>query len=143
MARRRWKQKHMTPASVYTPGGHDGPVTITRPDGTTETVPAKQPAAQKPPKRRRGPDRDPLLGKVEPYRPGPDRGFIPRNQRNAQRDERGRLVSDLNWRDECRSVDVVTRDEHPKPTRKQAEQARPTIAGLCPTCFLTHTGECF
>ena len=38
----------------------------------------------------------------QPYVPGPDRGFVPRNQRNATRDERGRLVNPDDWRTECR-----------------------------------------
>lgn len=38
--RGRWQQKRMTRANRYSPGGQNGPVTITRADGTTEVRPA-------------------------------------------------------------------------------------------------------
>lgn len=44
------------------------------------------------------------LDQVEPYTPGPDRGFIPRNQRTARRDEAGRLVNTEDVHDELRRL---------------------------------------
>lgn len=43
-----------------------------------------------------------VLGSTKPVQAPEyeDTGFIPRNQRTAQRDEKGRLVNQLDWRDE-------------------------------------------
>ena len=51
--------------------------------------------------RRRGFD---VLDEVEPYVPGPDRGFVPRNQRNARTDDQGRLVNTEDVHDELRRL---------------------------------------
>lgn len=60
---------------------------------------APKPEPEQP--RRRGFD---VLDEVEPYLPGPDRGFIPRNQRNARTDDEGRLVNTEDVHDELRRL---------------------------------------